>query len=100
MEDDFLLPKALDEIGRQDFAPKLLAHLKDVVCATHCVLFRFEEDDLQVLGFASGDGSGMAGSNSARYRRDFWKRDAIYQGLKGKLSGYRSEIASVSAENI
>lgn len=100
MDDNFLLPQALDEIGRKAFAPKLLAHLNVVVGAAHCVLFRFEEDDLEVLGASSADGTQMAGNNSARYRKEFWKRDAIYQGLKGKLSGYRSEVASVSAENV
>jgi DNA-binding CsgD family transcriptional regulator len=100
MDDNFLLPQALDEIGRQAFAPKLLAHLNALVGAAHCVLYRFEEDDLEVLGFASADGTQMAGNNSARYRKDFWKRDAIYQGLKGKLSGYGSEVASVAAENV
>ena len=100
MDDDFLLPQALDEIGRKAFAPKLLAHLNVVVGAAHCVLFRFEEDDLEVLGSASADGTQMAGTNSDRYRREFWKRDAIYQGLKSKLSGYRSEVASVAAENV
>ena len=42
----------------------------------------------------------MAGTNSARYRKDFWKRDVIHQGLKSKLSGYRSEVASVPAEKV
>lgn len=100
MADNFLLPQALDEIGRHAFAPKLLTHLKASVGAAHCVLYRFEEDDLEVLGFASADGTEMAGSNSARYRKDFWKRDAIYQGLKGRLTGYRSEVACVAAENV
>ncbi|HSV47719.1 MAG TPA: helix-turn-helix transcriptional regulator [Ramlibacter sp.] len=100
MNPDISLPQALDEIGRQAFAPKLLAHLNATVGAAHCVLFRFGEDDLQVLGYASAGGTAMAGANSARYRKDFWKRDAIYQGLKGKLSGYRSEVACVAAENV
>jgi len=100
MDDHLLLPQALDAIGRRAFAPKLLHHLSTVVGAAHCVLFRFEEDDLEVLGFASADGSDMAGGNSERYRKNFWKRDAIYQGLKGRLSGYRSEVASVAAEDV
>lgn len=94
------LPQALDEIGRQRFAPTLLTHLNAEIGAAHCVLFRFEDEDLEVLGFASTNGTQLAGLNSARYRRDFWKRDSIYQGLKGKLSGYRSEVACVAADQV
>lgn len=94
------LPQALDEIGRQRFAPTLLAHLNAEIGAAHCVLFRFEENDLEVLGFASTNGSQIAGSNSARYRKDFWKRDSIYRDLKAKISGYRSQVACVAAEQV
>jgi DNA-binding CsgD family transcriptional regulator len=100
MSDDSMFPRALDAIGREEFAPTLLSHLNAAVGAEHCVLFRFEEDDLQVLGYASSNGGAMAGANSSRYRKDFWKRDTIYQGLKANISGYRSEIACVPAEQV
>jgi DNA-binding CsgD family transcriptional regulator len=100
MSNDSMFPRALDAIGREEFAPALLSHLNAAVGAEHCVLYRFEEDDLEILGYASSNGTAMAGTNSSRYRKDFWKRDAIYQGLKASLSGYRSEIACVPAEEV
>lgn len=100
MEQDHSFSQALDEIGGVSFAPKLLTHLNAAVGAEHCVLFRFDVDDLLVLGVASANGSSMASSNSARYRRDFWKRDATFQDLKGSLSGYQSEVSFVAAEQI
>lgn len=100
MSNDSMFPRALDAIGREEFAPALLSHLNAAVGAEHCVLYRFDEDDLEILGYASSNGTAMAGTNSSRYRKDFWKRDAIYQGLKASLSGYRSEIACVPAEQV
>ena len=100
LPDAVSFPRALDEIGKQAFAPRLLDHLTSVLGAEHCVLYRFDEDDLQVLGVASANGSDMAAGNSARYRRDFWRRDAIFQGLKSGLSGYESGVSCVAAEQI
>lgn len=100
MDQDHSFSHALDEIGGASFAPKLLTHLSAAVGAEHCVLFRFEADDLLVLGVASANGSNMASSNSARYRRDFWRRDATFQDLKGSLCGYQSEVSFVAAEQI
>ncbi|HSV59221.1 MAG TPA: LuxR C-terminal-related transcriptional regulator [Variovorax sp.] len=100
MPDESIFPRALDAIGRQEFAPTLLAHLNAAVGAEHCVLYRFDEDDLEILGYASSNGTAMAGVNSSRYRKDFWKRDAIFHGLKASLSGYRSEVACVPADQV
>ncbi len=100
LPDPVSFPRVLDEIGRQAFAPRLLDHLGAVVGAEHCVLYRFDEDDLQVLGVASARGGDMAASNSARYRRDFWRHDATFQGLKRGLSGYQSGVSCVAAEQI
>lgn len=100
MTESTSFPLALDQIGRPEFAPTLLAHMNASVGAEHCVLFRFEQDDVKVLGFASKDGAEMAGVNSARYRKDFWKRDAIFQALKESLGGYRAEVSCVAAEEV
>lgn len=100
LPDPVTLPRVLDEIGRQTLAPTLLDYLTASVGAEHCVLYRFDEDDLQVLGVASASGGNMAANNSARYRRDFWRQDATFQGLKRSLHGYQSEVSCLAAEQI
>jgi DNA-binding CsgD family transcriptional regulator len=91
---------ALDAIGQAPFARQLLAYLNEAVRAEHCVLYRFGEEDLEVLGAASVDGTELAGVNSERYRRSFWRRDAVFAGLQNRICGYASEVACVPAEEI
>jgi DNA-binding CsgD family transcriptional regulator len=100
LPDPVSLPRVLDEIGRQTLAPTLLNYLTAAVGAEHCVLYRFDEDDLEVLGVASASGGNMAANNSARYRREFWRRDATFLGLKRDLRGYQSEVSCLAAEQI
>lgn len=92
--------QAVDAIGCEQFAPQLLMYLNKAVHAEHCVLYRFNEDHLEVLGSASIDGSRLANINSARYRNRFWQRDAIFTSLMQRLCGYESAISCVPAEQI
>ncbi len=94
------LPPALDAIGHTVLAPTLLGQLGSAVGAEHCVLFRFGDDDVEVLGFASADGSEMARHNSARYRREFWRRDSTYTDLKTGLCGYKAAVSCLAADEI
>ena len=64
------------------------------------MLFHFGANDLDVLGFASADGTAMAGHNSDRYRREFWRSDGTYAELKGRLCGYRAAVSCLAAEQI
>jgi len=94
------LPPALDAIGHTVLAPTLLSQLGSTVGAEHCVLFHFGEDDVDVLGFASADGSEMARHNSARYRSEFWRQDTTYTDLKRRLCGYKAAVSCLAADQI
>lgn len=94
------LSQALDAVGGSVLAPTLLGELGSSVGAEHCVLFRFGEDDLEVLGCASSDSTEMARRNSDLYRRHFWRRDSTYLGLKGRLCGYKAVVSCLPAEQI
>lgn len=91
---------AIDAIGRADLPETLLHQLGLAVGAEHCVLFRFGQAEVDVLGCASGDGSDRAQLNSARYRRDFWQADSTYLGLKNSLCGYGAAVSCLAAEQI
>lgn len=91
---------AIDAIGESVFAQQLLVFLNDAIQAEHCVLYRFGDDDLAVLGAASVDGTERACVNSERYRRNFWRRDAVFSSLVSRVSGYASEVACVPAEQV
>lgn len=92
--------RTLDAIGREALAPALLEQLSDAAGVEHCVLYRFDEQDLQILGYASAGGSGMTARNSARYRSDFWRGDLTYLQLRNRLCGYKAAVSCVAASDM
>jgi DNA-binding CsgD family transcriptional regulator len=97
---DRQLARAVDELGRTSFAPQLLSYLNAMVRADHCVLYRFDADEPEILGAASMDGTRLAGLNSQRYKREFWRRDTVLTRLTGQICGYASEVACVPSDQI
>jgi len=94
------LPRALDAIGRPALPATLLDQLATAMGVEHCVLYRFNHEDLQILGVASVGGSQMAARNSARYRSEFWQGDTTYLGLRGQLCGYKAAVSCLAEDQI
>ena len=96
----FPVSQSLDAVGRPALARTLLGQLAQALSVEHCVLYRFGDNDLQILGVASSDGSSMAARNSARYRQDFWRGDVTYQELRGRLCGYKAAVSCLGADQM
>lgn len=94
------LSTAIDEVGGPAFPQRLLKLLESQWGVNHVVLYRYSSDGPEVIGAASSDGSDLAGVNSARYRRDFWRRDTCYSSLIKTLRSASVAVSCVRSDEI
>ena len=98
---DKALPIAIDAVGLTSFPGHFLTFLNSVFGVRHCVMYQFLDNEMQIVGSASADGSDIAGANSSRYRQFFWHRDHEYKELRQRsLSAGITAISCNRTEEI
>lgn len=91
----------VDGIGRSSFAADLLETVGKYARAEHCVVYRYQKDDVNVIAVASAGGAQTAMRNSARYRSSLvFKRDVELRELKQSLSGYQASVSCSRADEV
>ena len=95
------LARIVDSLGTSAFEAQLLEFLNQASGADHCVVYRFGDGEMRVLGAASLNGTDLARTNALRYAREgFWQRDPVVIDAERSPPAEGSKLVRVEPQQI
>jgi DNA-binding CsgD family transcriptional regulator len=92
----FSLARIVDSLGTGSFEAQLLAFLNRASGADHCVVYRFKDGEVRVLGAASLNGSNLALTNARRFAAEgYWLRDPALTEARRDAGASSSQVQRV-----